>query len=36
MIAVPSPGPAGDEIVEIRVGEHDLFALLAATNVDVT
>jgi len=29
------PGPAGDEVVEVVVGEHDLFALLAATDVHV-
>jgi hypothetical protein len=30
------PGPAGDKIVEVVVGEHHFFALLAATDVDVT
>jgi hypothetical protein len=29
------PIPAGDEVVEVVVVEHDLFALLAATNVHV-
>jgi hypothetical protein len=28
-------GPAGNKIVEIRIGEHHLFALLAAADVDV-
>jgi hypothetical protein len=29
------PGPAGDKVVKVIVGEHDLFALLAAANVHV-
>jgi hypothetical protein len=29
------PGTAGDEIVKIRIGEHHLFTLPAAADVDV-
>jgi len=29
------PGPAGDEVVDVVVGEHDLFALFAAADVHI-
>jgi hypothetical protein len=30
------PGPAGDKIVKVIVGEHHFFTQLAAADVDVT